>query len=82
MVDLDYKFWLQILIYAITFGITFGKISTELKWMKEKLDRHNSFQDRVVVVEQSTKSIHHRMDELCTKVEDVCQRILYRNFNE
>lgn len=65
MESLDAKFWLQILVYTLSFGTMYGRISTEMKWMKEKLDRHNSFQDRLVRVEESAKSMHHRMDEHC-----------------
>lgn len=65
METLDAKFWLQILIYALSFGTMYGRMSTEMKWMKEKLDRHNSFQDRLVRNEESCKSMHHRLDEHC-----------------
>ena len=72
METLDMKFWLQIITTLITVGTLYGKLSgdyatlkNEIKWMKEKLDRHNSFQDRLVRVEESSKSMHHRMDEHC-----------------
>lgn len=58
------EFWIQIIVYVGSFGMFFGSIKTELKYMKEKLDKHNSFQDRLVVVEESSKSAHHRIDEL------------------
>lgn len=32
--------------------------------MKEKLDKHNSFQDRLVIVEQCTKNVSEKVDEL------------------
>ena len=58
------EFWVQIIIYVGSLGMIYGSIKTELKYMKEKLDKHNSFQDRLVRVEESSKSFHHRLDEL------------------
>ncbi|NDL68008.1 hypothetical protein [Anaerotalea alkaliphila] len=67
--ELDYKFWIQILVYAGTFGGFYGSMKTEMRWMKEKLDKHNSFQDRLVRVEESGKSAHHRLDDLCNDMK-------------
>ena len=58
------EFWIQILIYAVTFGITFGDFRARIKILEKKMDIHNRLQDRMAVVEQSTKSAHHRIDEL------------------
>lgn len=70
--ELDIKFWLQILTTIVAMGSMYGKIASEfgamkmeIKWMKEKLDKHNSFQDRMVRTEESAKSAHKRLDELC-----------------
>ena len=32
--------------------------------LEEKVNKHNSLIERMVVVEQSTKSAHHRIDEM------------------
>lgn len=32
--------------------------------------KHNGLIERMVVVEQSTKSAHHRIDEECEKISD------------
>lgn len=58
------EFWVQIAVYAVSFGVMFGKVSTELRWMKEKLDKHNSFQDRLVKCEEASKSAHYRIDDI------------------
>lgn len=63
MEAMDIKFLVQVMIYIVTLGSFYGKLTTELKYMKEKLDKHNSFQDRLVMVEQSTSSAHYRLDE-------------------
>ena len=34
-----------------------------LTQLEEKVDKHNHLIERMVIVEQSTKSAHHRLDE-------------------
>lgn len=36
--------------------------------LEKKVDKHNSLIERMVVVEQSTKSAHHRLDEICERI--------------
>ena len=62
--NFNIEFWIQILIYAVTFGITFGDFRARIKMLEKKMDIHNKLQDRMAVVEQSSKSAHHRIDEL------------------
>lgn len=62
--NLSTEFWIQIVIYGISFGTVFGTFRTRLNYMEKKLDKHNSFAERLACVEQSTKSAHHRIDEL------------------
>ncbi|MEG1870241.1 MAG: hypothetical protein RR205_05265, partial [Oscillospiraceae bacterium] len=58
------EFWLQILIYAITFGITYGQIKARICSLETKVEKHNCLVERIYSVEASTKSAHHRIDEL------------------
>lgn len=58
------SFIIQTGITVGSIGVFYGTIKTELRYMKEKLDKHNSFQDRLVVVEQCTKNIIEKVDEL------------------
>lgn len=37
--------------------------------LEEKVNKHNNLVERMVVVEQSTKSAHHRLDELAEEKE-------------
>ena len=37
--------------------------------LEEKVDKHNHLIERMVIVEQSTKSAHHRIDELREEIE-------------
>ncbi len=41
-----------------------GQMSEKLIDLEKKQDKHNSLIERMVVVEQSLKSAHHRIDEV------------------
>ena len=41
-----------------------------IEQLEEKVRKHNNLVERVIVVEQSTKSAHHRLDELIAERED------------
>lgn len=55
--------WLQIAIYLASFGTAMGSILTKLKQLEKKQDIHNGLIERMVVVESSCKSAHHRIDD-------------------
>ena len=38
--------------------------------LEEKVTKHNNLVERMTIVEQSTKSAHHRIDELKHEVEE------------
>lgn len=62
--ELSIEFWLQITIYAISLGSFAGVILTRLKYIEEKQNKHNNLIERMVTVEQSVKSAHHRIDQI------------------
>jgi hypothetical protein len=39
-------------------------INLRIDTLEKKVEKHNQLQDRMVAVEQSAKSAHHRIDEL------------------
>lgn len=54
---------------------TFGGILTtnrltlyRIEQLEKKQDKHNNLIERMVVVEQSTKAAHHRLDDVCDKI--------------
>ena len=49
-----------------------GKFEAKLDSIEEKQDKHNNLIERMVRVEDSTKSLHHRMDEM----QDNCHKVL------
>lgn len=45
--------------------IATSKLTTyRIEQLEKKVDKHNTLIERMVVVEQSTKSAHHRIDDL------------------
>jgi len=64
--------------YLLSFGVVFGMFKNEIKnigkqidRLEKKQDKHNGLIERMVVVEQSTKSAHHRIDEECEKLDEL-----------
>ena len=41
-----------------------------IEQLEEKVKKHNNLVERMIVVEQSTKSAHHRLDELIRESEE------------
>lgn len=69
--SLSYEFLLLLIINIISAGIALGSytrsiayIEEHIKRLEEKQDKHNSLIERMVIVEQSVKSAHHRIDEI------------------
>lgn len=57
------EFWIQMIVYAVSLGSFGGMVLTKLNNLEKKQDKHNGLIERMVVVEQSCKSAHHRIDE-------------------
>lgn len=50
--------------------MTANKLTTyRIEQLEEKVKKHNNLAERMIVVEQSTKSAHHRLDELIEERE-------------
>lgn len=48
-----------------------NKLTTyRINELEKKVEKHNNLSDRMIIVEQSTKSAHHRLDELCEEVKE------------
>lgn len=66
---------IQLIIQAVTVTAVIATVRSNQHFMEEKLnnlekkqDKHNSLIERMAVVEQSTKSAHHRVDHLEEKI--------------
>ena len=50
--------------------LTANKLTTyRIEQLEEKVKKHNNLVERMVAVEQSTKSAHYRIDEIMQKEE-------------
>lgn len=58
------EFWIQMIVYAVSLGSFSGIVLTKLNNLEKKQDKHNGLIERMVVVEQSCKSAHHRLNEI------------------
>ena len=51
--------------------MTANKLSTyRIEQLEEKVKKHNNLMERMIIVEQSTKSAHHWLDELYAEREE------------
>jgi hypothetical protein len=60
---------IQISVYLISAVMTGSTILWRIKELEKKVEKHNCLVERMVVVEQSTKSAHHRLDHLEKEAE-------------
>ena len=68
--------FLTIFIEGCLTSNKFGRLEANVNELKTKQDKHNNLIERMVIVEQSTKSAHHRIEyieENC--VENIRKRI-------
>lgn len=45
--------------------------------LEKKVDKHNCLVERMVAVEQSTKSAHHRMDDFTHRLDELKKEVEY-----
>lgn len=53
-----------VLTNLITAVVSRGTVLYRIGELERKMEKHNCLIERMVIVEQSTKSAHHRIDEL------------------
>lgn len=60
---------LAAVITGIVTGVVTGStVIYRIKELEKKVDKHNGLIERMVAVEMSTRSAHHRIDEIKEKV--------------
>jgi len=59
-----------IIVQIVGIGIFIGVTSTKLKYFEKKMDKHNGLIERMVVVEQSCKSVHKRIDRIHNDIKE------------
>lgn len=68
MPQFDTSFWVQMMVYAVTFAATWGSLTQRLKALEQKVDKHNNVVERMAVTEQSLRSAWKQIDEIKTEI--------------
>ena len=55
---------LQIVVYIVSLSAMGGTIVHRVSQLEKKVEKHNQLVERMVAVEQSAKSAHHRIDRI------------------
>lgn len=66
----DLQFWIQIMLYVLSFGSIYGGVKYQLKTLEEKVNKHNNVIERMYKVEESAKGAHRRIDELREELQN------------
>jgi hypothetical protein len=78
----NFEMVMQIVIQAVSITAIIVTVKCNQRFFEEKLnnlekkqDKHNSLIERMAIVEQSTKSAHHRINDNSDKIEHDSRRI-------
>lgn len=65
------EFYLSVVIQLVAMGVVIGIYKTTISFMqvqiaelKDDMKKYNNMLERMIIVEQSAKSAHHRIDDL------------------
>lgn len=65
------EFYLSVIIQLVSTGIFIGVYKTTISFMQQQIvdlkndmRKYNNILERMIIVEQSAKSAHHRIDEI------------------
>ena len=70
MPQFDTSFWVQILVYAVTFAATWGSVTQRRKMLEQKVDKHNIVVERLAVAERDLKSAWKQIDEIKEDIKE------------
>lgn len=71
--------FITILVQGMASAHKFGVIENKVEELGKKQDKHNGLIERMVKVESSSASAHHRLDETNHRIdemEDNCHKVL------
>ncbi|MGM9567976.1 MAG: hypothetical protein ACI4QO_00855 [Clostridia bacterium] len=57
------QLWIQIVAYAVSIGCLYGAISTRLRELEKKVDRHNHLVERMYRAEMRIRRMEEKMEE-------------------
>ena len=58
------QLWIQIVAYAVSIGCLYGAISTRLRELEKKVDRHNHLVERMYRAEMRIRRMEEKMEEV------------------
>ena len=61
---MDTEFWIQMIVYGITFGTAIGIFKTKLKYIEEKLDKHNKVIERTYKLEKDVALLQQNVENI------------------
>lgn len=64
MPEFSSEFWIMLITYGVSFGMMYGQITTRLKYLEGKMDKHNNVMERMAVAERDLKSVWKSIDEI------------------
>ena len=70
MPEFSGEFWIMLVTYAASFGVIYGQITTKLKSLEKKMDKHNNIVERLATVERDLKTAFSKIDELKEEVRE------------
>lgn len=70
------EFYLSVVIQLVAMGVVIGIYKTTISFMQQQIQelkddmrKYNNILERMIIVEQSTKSAHHRIDDLLKETD-------------
>ena len=70
MPEFGTEFWIMLVTYAVSFGTMYGQITTRLKILEKKMDKHNNVVERLATVERDLKTAFGRIDDLKAEMKE------------
>ena len=67
--ELSQEFWLQIVIYLVSFAFSGGVVWTKLKYIEQQQDKHNKLIERMYNVEEKTRAIQNKIENIKENIE-------------
>ena len=67
--ELSQEFWLQIVIYLVSFAFSGGVVWTKLKYIEQKQDKHNKLIERMYNVEETTRANRDKIENIKENIE-------------
>ena len=71
MPQFDTSFWVQILVYAVTFAATWGSVTQRLKMLEQKVDKHNSVVERTFRLEKDLAVLDEKIEVANHRIADL-----------